>query len=205
MSRDVKIIGVAGGSGSGKTYFARTLASRLGAENAFVLYQDNYYRDQSHRFDFDGGSVNFDHPDALDFDLLANHLKQLKKNNDIAIPIYDFATHTRQKEVISQKVKPVVIVDGILVLSQPQVRELFDQSIFVETPEEVRYQRRLKRDIEERGRSQEGVKNQFEKQVKPMHDQFVEPSKAHAEIISSGIDPEDFEENLKKIMTWLRL
>lgn len=194
------IIGIAGGSGSGKTFLAETLAKKLGKEKSFVLYQDSYYIDQSDKFDHDGGSVNFDHPSALDFNLLAEHLKQLKSGEDIEIPVYDFATHTRLKRTISQPSKKIVLVDGILILTQPHVRKYFDQSIFVHTPEEIRFQRRLIRDVNERGRTAEGVKNQFESQVKPMHDQFVEPSKEFANIISSGTDMEMFNKLLNEIV-----
>ncbi len=191
MNRKTFILGVAGGSGSGKTFFAQALQKKL-QDQAFVLYQDNYYIDQSHRFDFDGGSVNFDHPEALDFDLLADHLKELKAGGDIRIPKYDFATHKRMTETIYQPWKKVVIVDGILILTQPKLLEIFDESIFVETPEEIRFARRMNRDVVERGRTPEGVKAQFEAQVKPMHDLFVEPSKEHATFISSGVDMDAF-------------
>lgn len=191
MNNKTLILGVAGGSGSGKTFFAQALAKKL-KDKAFVLYQDNYYIDQSHRFDYDGGSVNFDHPDALDFDLMAQHLKELKQGEDIRIPKYDFATHSRLRETIYQPWKKVVIVDGILILTQPKLIELFDESIFVETPEEIRFARRLNRDVVERGRTAEGVKAQFENQVKPMHDLFVEPSKEKATYVSSGVDMDAF-------------
>ncbi|PIP88547.1 MAG: uridine kinase [Bdellovibrionales bacterium CG12_big_fil_rev_8_21_14_0_65_38_15] len=177
------IIGVAGGSGSGKTYLARALHQKLGDKISAIIYQDNYYIDQSARFDHDGGSVNFDHPDSLDFDLLAVHLDNLKNGNVIEIPVYDFVTHTRQAKTIKQKPQKVILVDGILLLSQPHVRKHFDISIFVDTTEQLRFERRLKRDVEERGRTPEGVKAQFEKQVKPMHDQFVQPSMEHADHI----------------------
>ncbi len=177
------IIGVSGGSGSGKTFFARALNDKLGPEISSIIYQDNYYIDQSARFDHDGGSVNFDHPDSLDFNLLAKHLEHLKNGDDIQIPVYDFVTHSRQNETIHQIPKPVILVDGILLLSQAHVRKHFDISIFVDTSEQLRFDRRLKRDVEERGRTPEGVKAQFEKQVKPMHDQFVQPSMDHADHI----------------------
>lgn len=199
------IIGIAGGSGSGKTFFAETLAKKLGPTNAFVLYQDSYYIDQSHKFDHDGGAVNFDHPDSLDFSLLASHLKMLKEGREIEVPIYDFSKHSRLNQTITRSPLRVVIVDGILILGQPQVRKYFDETIFVKTPEDIRFQRRLTRDVEERGRTPEGVKAQFEKQVKPMHDLFVEPSKKHAHIISSGTDMDLFHDVLnaliKKIQT----
>lgn len=189
---DVFILGVAGGSGSGKTFFAETLAKKLGPEVAFVLYQDNYYFDQSLKFDHDGGSVNFDHPDALDFDYMASHLDDLKNGFDIEIPIYDFSTHSRLEKTKYQKAKKVVIIDGILILTQPKILELCDQTIFIETPENIRYQRRLNRDVVERGRTEAGVKAQFQAQVKPMHDLFVEPSKLNAGQVSSGTDMNAF-------------
>lgn len=177
---DCFILGVAGGSGSGKTYFARALAQRLGSESCAVVYQDNFYIDQSRNFDFDGGSVNFDHPDAIDFDLLATHLALLKKHEAVQIPIYDFVTHSRKKETIHVTPKAVIIVDGILIFHADQVRMQFDDLIFFDTPEDLRYKRRLERDVKERGRDPEGVRNQFLRQVKPMHDQYVEPSKRFA-------------------------
>ena len=194
------IIGVAGGSGSGKTFFAETLAKKLGAELSFVLYQDSYYIDQSDKFDHDGGAVNFDHPDSLDFDLLAEHLKSLKDGVDIEVPIYNFAGHTRSTETIHKSPKKIVLVDGILILGQPKVREFLDQSIFVHTPEDIRYQRRLARDVQERGRTPEGVKAQFDSQVKPMHDKFVEPSKKFADVVSSGTDMDKFNELLASVI-----
>jgi uridine kinase len=177
------IIGVAGGSGSGKTFFARELQKILGDERSAILYQDNYYIDQSHRFDGDGGSVNFDHPESLDFDLLAQDLGKLKKGESVDVPIYDFATHTRVKNTIKYHPKKIILVDGILILDSSVVRAKLDEAIFFDTPEELRFKRRLERDVQERGRSAEGVKKQFEKQVRPMHDQFVEPSKIFAQTI----------------------
>ena len=198
---DFFILAVAGGSGSGKTFFSEALAKQLGPEKCFVLYQDSYYRDQSNKFDHDGGAVNFDHPESLDFDLMAEHLELLKKGNDIHIPIYDFATHSRLEKTTPQAPKKLVIVDGILILSQPQLRKHFSESIFVNTPEDIRFARRLKRDVAERGRTEDGVKKQFEAQVKPMHDLFVEPSKEFAGIISSGTDMESFHNTIAKVLT----
>lgn len=174
------IVGVAGGSGSGKTYFARALRSALGESVCELVYQDNFYVDQSKRFDFDGGSVNFDHPDAIDFSLLASRLADLKAGLDVQIPIYDFKTHSRLPNTLPVKATPVVLVDGILIFHSPEVRALFDDLVFFDTPEELRFTRRLERDVKERGRTAEGVHNQFYKQVKPMHDQFVQPSMEYA-------------------------
>lgn len=177
------ILGVAGGSGSGKTYFAQALQKALGDELSTIVYQDNFYIDQSARFDHDGGSVNFDHPESLDFPLLSVKLKELKAGHASAIPLYDFTTHSRRKDTLHVAPRKIIIVDGILIFHPPYVRELFDDMVFFDTPENLRYQRRLERDVKERGRKPEGVKEQFEKQVKPMHDQFVEPSKAHANCV----------------------
>lgn len=175
------IIGVAGGSGSGKTFFARELQKSLGDENCTIIYQDNYYIDQSHRFDGDGGSVNFDHPESLDFMLMAKGLNDLKRGKAIKVPLYDFATHTRKKECLDCAPKKIILVDGILILDSALVRAELDEAVFFDTPEELRFSRRLERDVHERGRTPEGVKKQFDLQVRPMHDQFVEPSKLYAQ------------------------
>jgi uridine kinase len=180
---DCFILGVAGGSGSGKTYFAKALHEALGPECSSIVYQDNFYIDQSHRFDHDGGSVNFDHPNALDLKLLAQCLFELKQGLTTQIPIYDFVTHSRIKEKILAPSKHVIIVDGILIFHPDYLRAQFDEMIFFDTPEDLRFARRLERDVKERGRTEEGVKAQFLKQVKPMHDQFVEPSKAYAHCV----------------------
>ena len=177
------IIGVAGGSGSGKTYFARELQRKLGIDKCNILYQDNYYIDQSQRFDGDGGSVNFDHPDALEFTLLAKHLASLKKGESVEVPLYEFATHKRLEKTLPFKPTKIILVDGILILNSPEVRAELDEAIFFDTPEELRFERRLHRDVNERGRTPEGVKKQFELQVRPMHDQFVEPSKKFAQTL----------------------
>lgn len=194
-----KIIAIAGGSGSGKTFFAEALHKRLGTEKATLIYQDNYYKDQSHKFDHDGGAVNFDHPEAIDFNLLNKQLNKLKTNQTIQVPIYEFATHKRLEKTIEVAPTPVIIIDGILILTQEELRETFDISVYIETPEEIRFQRRMNRDIHERGRSKEGVIAQFEKQVKPMHNEFVEPSKEYADFINSGTDMEAFHKLLQKI------
>lgn len=177
------VIGVAGGSGSGKTYFANDLMSALGPELCATVYQDNFYIDQSKRFDFDGGSVNFDHPSSLDFELLAKCISQLKRGEPTQIPIYDFATHQRKNETLLVPPRPIVLVDGILIFHSEAVRALLDDLIYFDAPESLRFQRRLERDVKERGRTPEGVKKQFQLQVKPMHDQYVEPSQKFAKKI----------------------
>jgi uridine kinase len=183
------IIGVAGGSGSGKTTFAQGLRRYLGETRCAVLAQDSYYRDLSHLFDRDGGRVNFDHPETLEFPLMAQHLAALKRGEAIEVPIYDFTSHSRRPAVLAFQPRPVVVVDGILLLSQPEILALLDVALFIETQETVRFDRRLSRDVRERGRSPEGVRQQFIKQVKPMHDAYVEPSKTRARQIISGEQP----------------
>lgn len=187
---EVTIIAITGGSGSGKTTFARDLLCELGDDSCGLMYQDSYYIDQSSKFDCDGGAVNFDHPDALDFKLMADHFKRLKLGEDVDIPIYDFATHSRSKEVREFKNKKIILVDGILILSQELLRPFFDWAIFIDCPEYLRYERRLSRDVLERGRTAEGVKAQFDAQVKPMHDLYVEPSRKFA---SRVVNQDDFQ------------
>ncbi len=179
-SSQCHIIGVAGGSGSGKTYFAKALSGRLGPEFCGIVYQDSFYFDQSKRFDYDGGAVNFDHPDSIDFDLLAQKLTELKGGRAAEIPVYDFKTHSRSPKTTPVNPRPVILVDGILIFHCPKVRALFDDLIFFDTPEDLRFQRRLDRDVIERGRTAQGVRKQFQSQVKPMHDAYVEPSKVFA-------------------------
>lgn len=177
------VIAIAGGSGSGKTTLAAKIKRSLGENNCVVVGQDSYYIDQSAKFDHDGGAVNFDHPSALDFNLMAQHLKQLKGGQDVEIPIYDFASHKRlpKKHLILHR--PIILVDGTLILSQPVLLSVFDESVFIEVSEDIRFQRRLKRDVEQRGRTPDGVREQFFRQVKVMHDEFVEPSKYNASIL----------------------
>jgi len=200
------ILGVAGGSGSGKTYFANELLKALGP-HATIVYQDNFYIDQSHRFDHDGGSVNFDHPESLDLKLLAQCLSELKTGRPAQIPIYDFKTHSRLKNTLHVEATSIVIVDGILIFHPDYLRDQFDEMVFFDTPETIRFERRLERDVSERGRTADGVKSQFIKQVKPMHDQFVEPSKAHAHTIVKDIEEyqEHFEVYKEKLLKLTRI
>lgn len=187
MQKAPYLIGIAGGSGSGKTFLAQRLAKKLGA-SAQIILQDSYYHDHSQQFDHDGGSVNFDHPSAIDFKLLTKQLGQLKNGQNINMPQYDFKTHARVHSTLTTAPTEVIIVDGILIFTHPELRALFDKMVFVDTPEEIRFQRRLTRDVAERGRTPEGVRNQFYKQVVPMHNKFVGPSKQHADHLSCGMD-----------------
>jgi len=184
------ILGVCGGSCSGKTTLARALQKKLGLEVAGLLYQDSYYIDQSARFKEDGGDVNFDHPSSIDFELLTRHLVALKQGQSVRIPIYDFVTHKRRPEVETFHPLPIVIVDGTLLLSQEGLRKELSDSIFIKCPESLRFERRKARDVQERGRSLEGVVRQFQRHVKPMHDTFVESSSHLAHRILE--EPQDF-------------
>lgn len=174
--RKAWVIGVAGGSGSGKTTFARRLSEALGSVPSKILSQDSYYIDQSEKFDGDGGSVNFDHPDSIEFSLLADHIRALKRGESVQCPQYDFATHSRLDESILMEPTPVVIVDGTLLGSCDDVVSELDVFVFLDVPDSVRFARRLKRDVEQRGRTPEGVRAQYESQVKPMYDLYVAPS-----------------------------
>lgn len=186
------IIGVAGGSGSGKTTFAKDLAMSIGLDRVQVLAQDSYYIDNSSHFHGDG-SLNFDHPNSIDWELMLDHVQKLKNGVAVAVPIYDFATHSRKKEVILTQPKPFIVVDGILIYYPDALRKAFDLKVFIDTSEPVRFSRRLKRDITERGRTAEGVRVQYQLTVKPMHDQFVEPTKIYADHVVSGESQFQFE------------
>jgi uridine kinase len=194
----VRVIAIAGGSGSGKTTFARKLVAALGPDRVAILSQDSYYHDQSARFDGDGGAVNFDHPEALDFKLLGEHLEQLRRGETAQVPIYDFPTHKRKRETQPLEARPVVLVDGTLVLTQDFLMVHFDHSVFIDVPEKVRFERRLRRDVHERGREPEGVRRQFERQVGPMHDQFVQPSSANARLIV--LHGDDIDEWIRRLV-----
>lgn len=180
------IIGIAGGSGSGKTTFALLLRDTLGMTRCAVLHQDSYYCDQTAAFDRDGGRVNFDHPDAIDFTLLDRHLAELQAGRPVEVPVYDYETHRRLNKTDSLAAAPVIIAEGMLLLSHRKIRERFDARVFIDAPEPVRFARRLSRDTRERGREPAGIERQFLAQVKPMHDRFVEPSKQYADVVYSG-------------------
>ena len=195
-----KVIAIVGGSGSGKTTFAQLLQQGLGLKTCSILSQDHYYIDQSAKFRENAESVNFDQPQALDFPLLESHLKSLRQGNPVQIPIYDFVTHKRLDQTEYFPSVPVILLDGTLILTQEKLLAQIDVSIFIDTPETIRFTRRLHRDRVERGRTQEEVLKQFSKQVKPMHDEYVEPSKINADHVISGI--EMFEPRMKE---WIRV
>jgi uridine kinase len=177
------IIGITGGSGSGKTTVARKIIASLGAANVVYLQQDSYYRDLGDIPVELRGQVNFDHPDAFDGELMLNHLTALREGKSIEHPIYDYVTHSRKAETIRVESLPVTIIEGILVFSDPRMRHLMDMKIFVDCDADIRFIRRLKRDIQERGRSAESVISQYMTTVRPMHLQFVEPAMRYADII----------------------
>ncbi|MEJ8778040.1 uridine kinase [Pseudogracilibacillus sp. ICA-222130] len=177
------IIGVAGGSGSGKTSVTRAICERFGEEKILVIEQDYYYKDQSHLTFEERLETNYDHPLAFDNELLVEHVKTLLNNEPIEKPVYDYTIHTRSKEVIHVEPKQVIIVEGILILEHLPLVELMDIKVFVDTDADVRIIRRLLRDIKERGRSLDSVIQQYIESVRPMHLQFVEPAKRYADII----------------------
>lgn len=177
------LIGVAGGTGSGKTTVANQILQRVGTEHITYIPHDAYYRDHSHLPSRLRKQVNFDHPDSLETELLIEHLKILRVGRAVEIPIYDFTTHTRTQRTRHVKPAPVILVEGILVFAEPELRALFDVKLYVDTDADVRFIRRLRRDIEERGRSVKSVCEQYLSTVRLMHLEFVEPSKRYADVI----------------------
>jgi len=177
------IIGIAGGTGSGKSTVASSIFKKLPEKNISILEQDAYYKDQGNIPFEKRKQTNYDHPLAFDTDLLIEHIKSLKENITIQKPIYDFENHTRKLETVNVFPKEILIVEGIMVFEDSRLRDLMDIKIFVDTDADVRIIRRITRDIEERGRTLESVINQYFTTVKPAHDQFVEPSKKYADII----------------------
>jgi len=175
------VVGVCGGSGSGKTTLARQLVTGLGPARVVTIGFDSYYHDLSHLPHGERVVVNFDHPDSLDGDLFVHHLDELRAGRAVDVPVYDFAAHTRTGTHERIEPRPVVLVDGILLLAFPEVRDRLDLAVFVDAPEGVRLHRRTARDVVERGRDPEGVRRQFAATVAPMHDAHVEPHRHHAD------------------------
>ncbi len=183
MSSHTILIGIAGGTGSGKTSVAKALARDFKKGETIILEQDWYYRNLPRKEPDFVKSWNFDHPDAIEFEGLAAALKELKGGQTIQVPQYDYASHSRKEESLTILPHRVVIVEGILILWEPRIRDLLDIRIFVDTDADIRFIRRLKRDIEDRGRSLENVIEQYYKTVRPSHETFVEPSKRYADVI----------------------
>lgn len=185
------IIGICGGTGSGKTTIARKIVGAVGKENVILVEQDSYYRNLADMPLDERHQANFDHPNSIDSDMLVNHLKRLKQNQPIEMPIYDYKSHTRTLQTEHISPKPVIIVEGILIFAEPRVLDVLDVRVFVDTPDDIRFIRRLRRDIAERGRTVESVISQYFATVRPMHFEFVEPSKRNADIIiPEGGNPE---------------
>lgn len=177
------IIGVAGGTGSGKTTVVREIIRTLGPNQVAVIHHDSYYRDAGHLPLADRADINYDHPDSLETELLVEHLHTLRAGGMVDVPVYDFTTHSRSTEVQRADVRKVIIVDGLLVLWDRHLREIMDIKVYVDTDADVRFIRRLSRDIRERGRTVESVILQYTTTVRPMHLEFVEPSKRYADLI----------------------
>jgi uridine kinase len=177
------IIGIAGGTGSGKTTVARAIYDRVGSGRIEWISLDSYYRSFDNLSTAERRKINFDHPDSLETELLIRHLDVLAKGSSVEVPMYDFATYARRTE--TQRVEPrrVIIVEGILVLAEPELRKRIDIKLFVDTPPDIRFVRRLTRDIQTRGRSVDSVVQQYLTTVRPMHEEFVEPSKRYADLI----------------------
>lgn len=177
------VIGVAGGSGSGKTTVVNYLCDEFSSDNILRIEHDSYYRELGHLPLKERVKQNFDHPASLETELMIRHIEALLEGYPVEVPVYDFELHTRKDETITATPSDVILIDGILIFSEPELLNLMDVKIFVDTDDDVRLLRRLQRDIEERGRSFESVLNQYEKFVRPMHLEFVEPSKRYADII----------------------
>ncbi|PNQ72225.1 uridine kinase [Hanstruepera neustonica] len=177
------IIGIAGGTGCGKTTVVNQILNQLPEGEVGVISQDSYYKDTSHLSYDERVKINFDHPRSIDFELLETHLKELKKGNTIPQPIYSFVKHNRTGDTVLTHPRKVMIVEGILILTNPELRDMFDIKIFVHADSDERLIRRLKRDISERGRDLDEVLNRYQNTLKPMHQQFIEPMKEYADII----------------------
>ena len=183
MKNNTIIIGIAGASGSGKTLVASNLLKDFGPNEVTVIKEDNYYKDLKNMPISVRDQMNFDHPDALDHNLLKVHLERLQAKENIEVPQYDYATHTRKKETETMESHKIIVLEGILLFTEPQLRSLMDIKIFVDTPLDICLSRRIQRDIVERGRTIESVLEQYEATVRPMYLQFIEPSKRYADII----------------------
>mmetsp|Transcript_6079 Transcript_6079/g.7858 ORF Transcript_6079/g.7858 Transcript_6079/m.7858 type:complete len:210 (+) Transcript_6079:111-740(+) len=183
MSTKPIIVGVAGGSGSGKTTLVKKLLEILGEDNACCLYHDSFYHDQSDKPIEDRSKTNFDHPDSLETDLMLEKLKILKSCQGCTIPIYDYVTHTRVDRTLQVEPRKVILLDGILLFTHPELTKEMDIRVFVDADADIRLSRRLQRDIEERGRTVEEVLSQYHETVRPMHEAWVQPSKKEADLI----------------------
>ncbi|WP_459211981.1 uridine kinase [Aquimarina rhabdastrellae] len=177
------IIGIAGGTGCGKTTVVNHIVNELPENEVCVISQDSYYKDTSHLTYDERVKINFDHPQSIDFELLCEHLKALKNGETIEQPVYSFVEHNRTKETVTTSPSKVIIVEGILILTNPQIRDMLDIKIYVHTDSDERLIRRLKRDIAERGRDMQEVLERYQTTLKPMHQQFIDPTKEYADLI----------------------
>jgi uridine kinase len=177
------IIGIAGGSGSGKTTIAESVVKAVGVDTVSLIQHDAYYRDLPHLALEERAEVNYDHPDSLETELLIHHIEELRAGREVRRPVYDFSNHLRTTDTVLVRPEPVVVIEGILVLSERDLRNVMDLRIYVDADSDLRLMRRMKRDIFERERTLDSVINQYEQTVRPMHLQFVEPSKRYADII----------------------
>jgi uridine kinase len=186
VTSKILVLGIAGGSGSGKTTLAQAIYEAIGEDNISYITHDSYYKDNSHLSMGERELLNFDHPDSLDTALLVEHVKKLINKEPVVIPNYDYATHSRMTTNQVLPSRPIVLIDGILLFTDPALTELMDLKIYVDTDDDIRLIRRLQRDIQDRGRTLEGVIRQYLETVRPMHLAFVEPSKRNADIIVPG-------------------
>ncbi|MGL2987579.1 uridine kinase [Flavobacterium sp. RSSA_27] len=177
------IIGIAGGTGSGKTTVVHQIMNELPDAEVGIISQDSYYKENKNMSYEERSNINFDHPRAIDFELLVTHLKELKQGNSINQPVYSFIKHNRTSDVVITHPRKVMIIEGILIFTNPELRDLFDIKIYVHADSDERLIRRLRRDISERGRDMEEVLSRYQHTLKPMHEQFIEPTKAYADII----------------------
>lgn len=183
MAKNVIIIGISGASGSGKSLLSNTIVNELGADKVTVISEDSYYRHNPHLPFEEREKVNYDHPDAFDHDLLVEHLKLLEENKEIKKPVYDYATHLRSDETVTISGTKIIVLEGILIYSYRPIRKCLDIKIFMDTPSDICFIRRLQRDIHKRKRSLDSVIEQYEETVRPMYLRFIEPSKHYADLI----------------------
>jgi uridine kinase len=183
MSTRPVVVGVAGGSGSGKTTVVRRIVESLGNDQVTVIEHDRYYRDRSELRLEERAALNYDHPDSLETDLMVRHLRELREGRSVEVPMYDFARYARESTTETAQPRRAIIAEGILIFTDPALRALLDVKIFVDADDDIRFIRRLTRDVAERGRTMESVVEQYQSTVKPMHLDFVEPSKRYADVI----------------------
>jgi uridine kinase len=195
------IIGVAGGSGSGKTTVSRKVAEQFSGEEVVVLTHDSYYRAQPDKSLDERRLTNYDHPDSLETELMVEHLKKLQNGESVRVPIYDFVNHDRAADPVEVFPKKVIVVEGILIFENKDLREMMDLKVFVQTDDDIRFIRRLERDIKQRGRTMEQVIEQYKTSVKPMYEMFVEPAKKYADVIipEGGLNTKAIEMLLARI------